>query len=124
MNLEQLFKNAFEDESVQSTFYYEMLHQPLYVLGEANDFDGVLEDGNELKLVSLKHEGMDYIPVFLSEEAMQLFVEQNKTPFLKMSGQDLLETLKHSNIVINPGQSESIVLYAEEIAHILSQGKN
>ena len=124
MNLEQLFKNAFEDENVQSTFYYELLQQSIYVLGKAQHFDGVLEEGSELKLVNLKHEGIAYVPIFLSKESLVLFLDGKKADYFHAKGHDVLETLKKSNIVINPGQENSLVLYADEIANILSQGRN
>lgn len=124
MNLEQLFQSAFEDENVQSTFYYELLNQCIYVLGEAVGFDGVLEEGDELKLVRLKHEGQSYVPVFLSKPSLDLFLDGNETPYFCAKGHDIFETLKQGNVVINPGQEASIVLYANEIAHILSQGRN
>lgn len=124
MNIEQLFKEAFTDEKLQSKFYYEFLNSNLYVLGEANDFDGVLEEGSELKVVSLRKGSESFIPVFLSLESMENFLDGNDQQYLKAKGTDLLETLKKSNLVINPGREDSIVLYADEVRFILSQGKN
>lgn len=124
MNIEQLFKAAFTDEKLQSKFYYELLNSNLYVLGEANDFDGVLEEGSELKVVSLRKGNESFIPVFLSLESMENFLDGNDQQYLKAKGTDLLETLKKSNLVINPGREDSIILYADEVQFILSQGKN
>lgn len=124
MNIEQLFKEAFTDEKLQSKFYYEFLNSNLYVLGEANDFDGVLEEGSELKIVSLRKGHESFVPVFLSLESMENFLDGNDQQYLKAKGTDLLETLKKSNLVINPGREDSIVLYADEVRFILSQGKN
>lgn len=124
MNLEELFKAAFTDEKLQSKFYYEFLNNNIYVLGEAQGFDGVLEEGSELKVVSLRKGKETFIPVFLSIDSMDNFLEGSEQQYLKAKGTDLLETLKKSNIVINPGREDSIVLYAEEIRFILSQGKN
>lgn len=124
MNIEQLFKEAFTDEKLQSKFYYEFLNSNLYVLGEANDYDGVLEEGSELKVVSLRKGNESFIPVFLSLESMENFLDGNDQQYLKAKGTDLLETLKKSNLVINPGREDSIVLYADEVRFILSQGKN
>lgn len=124
MNIEQLFKEAFTDEKLQSKFYYEFLNSNLYVLGEANDFDGVLEEGSELKVVSLRKGNESFIPVFLSLESMENFLDGNDQQYLKAKGTDLLETLKKSNLVINPGREDSIVLYADEVRFILAQGKN
>lgn len=124
MNIEQLFKEAFTDEKLQSKFYYEFLNSNLYVLGEANDFDGVLEEGSELKIVSLRKGQESFIPVFLSLESMENFLDGNDQQYLKAKGTDLLETLKKSNLVINPGREDSIVLYADEVRFILAQGKN
>lgn len=124
MNIEQLFKAAFTDEKLQSKFYYEFLNSNLYVLGEANDFDGVLEEGSELKVVSLRKGNESFIPVFLSLESMENFLAGNDQQYLKAKGTDLLETLKKSNLVINPGREDSIILYADEVQFILSQGKN
>ncbi|NBK97377.1 MAG: SseB family protein [Erysipelotrichia bacterium] len=124
MNLEQLFEAAFTDEKLQAKFYYEFLNSPLYVLGEASYFDGVLEEGSELKLVSLRKENEVFIPIFLSKASMENFLDGNEQQYLKAKGNDLLETLKKSNVVINPGREDSIVLYADEIQFILAQGKN
>lgn len=124
MDIEQLFKEAFTDEKLQSKFYYEFLNSNLYVLGEASGFDGVLEEGSELKVVSLRNGDESFVPVFLSLDSMDNFLDGSEQQYLKAKGSDLLETLKKSNLVINPGREDSIVLYADEVQFILSQGKN
>lgn len=124
MNLEELFKEAFKNENLQSRFYYEILQNDIYILGEVESNGDVLEEGSEIKLVSLKNEGEVYIPVFLSAESMDIFLDGNEQEYIKAKGEDLLETLKQSNIVINPGQKDTMVLYADEVQLILSQGKN
>lgn len=55
---------------------------------------------------------------------MENFLDGNDQQYLKAKGTDLLETLKKSNLVINPGREDSIVLYADEVRFILAQGKN
>lgn len=124
MKLEEMFHNAFHDESLQSKFFYEILHHELYILGESDSIDDSLENGSELKLVTIKDENESYIPVFLSEESMSLFLDGVHQEYIKAIGEDILETLKQTNIVINPAQEDTMILYSDEIQSILSQGKN
>lgn len=125
MTIEEMFVKAFDDETLQSRFYYELLQSNIYVLGEAaNVSEGIVEEGSEVQLVTLTNEGVTYVPIFLSLEAMDDFLEGERQEYMRAMGCDLLETLKQSNIVINPGQESSIALYADEVQQILSQGKN
>lgn len=124
MSVEEMFVKAFDDETLQSRFFYELLQHDVYVLGKAQEFDGVFEEGNEINLMSLRSEDGLFIPVFLSKESMYYFLEENEQEYIRAKGADILETVKKNNIVINPGQKDTMVLYKQEIQEILSQGKN
>lgn len=124
MKLEEMFHNAFHDESLQSRFFYEILHHELYILGKSDSLKDSWEDGSELKLVTIKDDNESYIPVFLSKESMNFFLDGNYQEYIKALGEDIFETLKQTNIVINPSQDDTMILYSDEIQTILSQGKN
>lgn len=122
--LEELFHLAFEKEELQSIFFYELLHHNVFILGKSENGKSVLQDGEALRLVSIIHEGVSYFPLFLSKEAMEIFLENKKEKYIEANGEDILETLKKGNIVINPGMKDSMVLMKDEIQTIISQGKN
>lgn len=124
VSLEEIFIKAFDDEKLQSRFFYELLSNEIYVLGTTEDYHGVLEEGSEVQVMSLRSKEGQFIPVFLSKESMLYFLEDTQQEYIKAKGMDLLETLKHNHIVINPGQKDTMVLYDDEIREILSQGKN
>lgn len=124
MSLEELFINAFKDESLQNVFFYELLQKDVYVLAESESFRNTIEDGEEMSVMCLNHEGVSYVPVFLSHSSMVYFLDNHKQGYLKVKGNDLFETLKDYNVVLNPGQKDTMVLYADEIKEVLAQSKN
>ena len=115
-DLETLFVKAFDDERLQSIFCYTLLNDDIYVIGN--------NDEENISFFSLFHEQENFIPIFLSKISVLHFLENEKMNFFKLNGKEVLELIKYENIVINPGQKDSIVFYAEEIQDILNRGKN
>lgn len=124
MALDSLFEQAFRDEEMQKQFFFELLLNDVYIIA-ANDLEGTqVKEGDNLRVFSIQHDDISYVPIFLSMQSLETFLGENETPYVKANAADLLETLKENNIVINPGQEESIVLYADEIKGLLQQGLN
>lgn len=124
MNLENIFSRAFYDAEMQDKFFYELLLNDVYAIASSDSETGDVEAGENLRLFSIRNEDSVYIPMFLSMQSLETFLEGNDTPFVKVKACDLLETLKENNIVINPGQEESIVLLSEEIKDLLIHSRN
>ncbi|MDF9824065.1 hypothetical protein M2475_000421 [Breznakia sp. PF5-3] len=124
MSLDSTFEKAFHDEAMQQKFFYELLLNDVYIIA-ASDLEGNrVVEGDNLKIFTINHEDEVYVPLFLSMNALADFLDENETPYVKANAADILETLKENNVVINPGQEESIILYSDEIKGLLQQGLN
>ena len=122
MALNNIFERAFHDEEMQKQFFFELLLNDIFIIADS-DLDGIqLKEGDNLRVFSIQHEGVSYVPIFLSIQSLETFLRGNETSYVKANAADLLETLKENNIVINPGQEESIVLYEDEVKEVLQQG--
>lgn len=124
MSLDSLFERAFYEEKLQDKFFYELLLNDVYIIAENEFKDTGVQEGDNLKVFSIDHEEESYVPVFLSKQSLDLFLNGFETNYVKANAADILETFKHRNIVINPGKEESIVLYADEVEGLLQQGMN
>lgn len=124
MSLEELFIKAFDDESLQNIFFYELLNNDVYILAERMSNRTEIEDGEELNVVSLRQNDELFVPVFLSKSSLLYFLDGHNQQYMVVQGNDLFETIKDYNVVINPGQKDSMILYANEVKEVLSQSKN
>lgn len=123
MGLDEIFEKAFHSETKQAQFFYELLLHDIYII--ATGEEGVaVKQGEHLQVFTIRDEDEIYVPVFLSMNALEIFLKDTDSNFVKANAVDVLETLKGYNIVINPGQEKSIVLYAYEVEALLKQGLN
>lgn len=121
--LESIFIQAFDDKKQESRFYYEFLENNVYILGKSEEED-LLDEDNVLQVISVKQDEETFVPVFLSRQAMEKFLDGNPVPYIKDKGNVIIEALHLSDIVINPGQKDSMVFYQDELKEILSCSKN
>lgn len=114
-DLETLFIKAFENEELQAVFFEQLLENNIYVIGNNEE--------DTISFCSLFHEDEVFIPIFLSKQSVLHFLDGEKMQYICMNGEEVLEMIQYENIVINPGQRDSIVFYADEIQEILKRGK-
>lgn len=120
MNLENIFELAFANEEMQERFYYELMANDIYVVGLKNHDP----DSKTLKLFALDYDGEKYVPIYLSATSLPKLEDDKNQAYFQVSANELMGMLKDDNIIINPGQDNSIVLNGEEIKYLLEKARN
>ena len=123
--LEELLGAAFEDPALQDEFFAELMTAEVYVLTDgiqsphgktpAND-----DDIDVSIMSSVMEDGTPFIPVFTSLAELQHSMDdETDHTYMTMSGQELLELVDGTDIVIDPAHQYGLHLNAAETRSIL-----
>jgi hypothetical protein len=125
--LEHALIAAGTDASVRPTFYRLLLESPLYAIDTTLDATGSShEEGiriagpNEtLPLQALELDGKPHVAVFSSLPRLK-HVLTGARHYVSMDGRALLQAVRGSHVVLNPGSEYGKVLVPEEIEAVLA----
>lgn len=122
--LEHALVAAATEASARPLFYRLLLESPLLVL-DASQAPGsgegvrVLEKGEQVRAVGVELEGRLHTAIFSSLAVLQDSV-QAEHRYISMLGRDLLNLMRGSHLILNPGARYGKQILPEEIEAILS----
>ncbi len=123
--LEELLAAAFENPDLQENFYEELLTSDVYILTDKNTSPQgktpANDDDVEVSIMSsVMEDGTPFIPVFTSLVELQHSIEEEHD-FLTLTGQEFLQLVDGTDIVINPAHQYGIHLDPEESQALLDR---
>lgn len=103
--LERSLLESSGDESFRAEFYRRLLAADVHVVpvgGMPSMADGVIKNGEALRLQTIEHEGELYVAFYSSESRVH---QANPGPveFLTMSASSFFNLTKGSRLILNPG---------------------
>lgn len=122
--LEQVLIAAATEPDARPTFYRLMLDSPLYIVNDnpvarGNQGNRVLQPGEELVVSTLEIDGVEYTPIFSSLARLRAVLKAEGT-YLAMQGRNLLEIMRGSHLVLNPGSPFGKQFFPQEIEAMLN----
>ncbi|MEZ6071344.1 MAG: enhanced serine sensitivity protein SseB C-terminal domain-containing protein [Pirellulales bacterium] len=121
-DLERSLMSATADPSHRPQFYRDLLIADVYFVqageGSLDIQHGVLQEGSDIQIPSLKRDGEDWLPVFSSLARLQQSL-QKEAMYLRLNAKDFFEITRGANVVLNPGLDYGKEFTAAEIAGIL-----
>lgn len=117
-DLERAMLEASTDESRYEAFLRALAEGELFIPQEGGDEPGrreVGEDGEEISLPLVEHEGRTYVPVFTSLEQFRLGAPESMA-FLRLRTDGLVEGWPQEHgMAINPGGTIGIALESDDV---------
>jgi len=122
--LEQVLVAAATEPDARPTFYRLMLDSPLYIINDDPEASGgpgnrMLRAGEQLMVSTVEIDGVSHTPIFSSVARLRAVLESERT-YLAMQGRNLLEILRGSHLVLNPGSPFGKQFFPEEVEAMLS----
>jgi len=123
--LETLLRLAESEPAHRPEFCKRLLESNVFVLGEAEDDEGVgefMEESSTVALVSWQEgDGSETIPFFSSLETMQDSIEGDEN-YVELPARVLFEMTLGSKLVLNPHSEYGKDFYPDEINSLLASG--
>lgn len=122
--LEHALVAAATEPSARPLFYRLLLESPLLILDASPDSaipDGktVLTEGTQVRAVCVEVEGVPHTVVFSSLAVLRGFL-QVEQKYISMLGRDLLNLMRGSHLILNPGADYGKQILPQEIEAILN----
>jgi SseB protein C-terminal domain/SseB protein N-terminal domain len=122
--LEEALVTAATEPAARLTFYRLLLEATLVLIDDSPGpalagAPRTLPAGAKLQVPSVEIEGVLHTPVFSSLEMLQAVLETERK-YVSMLGRDLLELVRGTHLVLNPGSSHGKLFIPREIDEILS----
>jgi hypothetical protein len=122
--LEQVLIAAATEPGARPTFYRLMLDSPLYIVNDnpearGNQGNRILAPGEQLMVSTVEIDGVAHTPIFSSLARLRAVLQSERT-YLAMQGRNLLEILRGSHLVLNPGSPFGKQFFPQEVEAMLS----
>ena len=122
--LDELLKQAFENESQRPLFLEKLLDSYVYILGTSSvEHDGdaahTLIEGSQVHIKSWNREdGSQVLPFFTSLEKLQQAIQYNEN-YLRLHTKSFFELTIGAYLVLNPNSDVSKEFYPKEVEGLL-----
>jgi SseB protein C-terminal domain/SseB protein N-terminal domain len=115
---------AATEPAARPLFYRLVLESALLVLDDNPDREGqfagqIVEAGHQLRVATLDIEGVPHIPIFSSKARVAAVVDSERR-YVSMLGRSLLEVLRGSHLILNPGSDCGKQFLPDEVEALLS----
>jgi hypothetical protein len=122
--LEQVLIAAATEPGARPTFYRLMLDSPLYIVNDnpearGNQGNRILAPGEQLMVSTVEIDGVAHTPIFSSLARLRAVLQSERT-YLAMQGRNLLEILRGSHLVLNPGSPFGKQFFPQEVEAMLN----
>ena len=122
--LDELLKQAFENESQRPLFLEKLLDSYVYILGSSSvkhdgDIAHTLMEGSQVHIKSWNREdGSQVLPFFTSLEKLQHAIQHNEN-YLRLHTKSFFELTTGAYLVLNPNSDVSKEFYPKEVEGLL-----
>ena len=118
--LDLVLIKAAKDVSARPHFYEQLQKSDVFIITDKQypDSTFMVKEGDSISFHTFSHENKNYVAVFTSLRCLTNY-SKAETPYIKLKFIDLIEMIKDSEIIINPGNDYGKILVTDEIKGIL-----